>query len=389
MVNLSDFVVDKESYSAVSSQLGKYLKQGVLSGRFKPGEKLPPTRHIASQIGVGAQTVSEAFCSLKSEGLIEVTKRGTFVNPKLEHLGNGATLISDGITASSTKTFAFIYSNSSLYQYSALFEGACQYASKSIPSLSLEVMNTFENSDKQASAFLNVLHKKFSGVVVTPPLDDTAPAFHYQVLQDAGIPVVFCYRGVEGVQAPVVTLDWEKVGRLAAKEMLNAGHKRIGYIASMKYSVSLGIQKGIQDELAKEGMELDERNIIYNQTDIHNPVAQGQEMMSQIDELLSRKDRPTVIFSQDTRLETILLLSAQKMGLRIPEDLSLIQYGFKHPDCMMLRRISSIGCDLSDLGAKTVEILGEILSGKRNITDSERVMIDLVFDSGETITSPN
>ncbi len=244
-----DFVVNKDSYAAVSSQLGKYLRQGVLSGRFKPGEKLPPTRHIASQIGVGAQTVSEAFCSLKSEGLIEVTKRGTFVNPQLEHLGNGNMLITDSVAVSNAKMFAFIYSNSSLYQYSALFEGACQYASKSVPSLSLEVMNTYENSDKQASAFLNVLHKKFSGVVVIPPLDDTSPAFHYKVLQDAGIPIVFCYRGVEGVNAPVVTLDWEKLGRLAARKMLDAGHKRIGYIASMKYSVSLGIQKGIQEEL--------------------------------------------------------------------------------------------------------------------------------------------
>ncbi len=111
-------------------------------------------------------------------------------------------------------------------------------------------------------------------------------------------------------------------------------------------------------------------------------------MMSQIDELLSREDRPTAILSQDTRLETILLLSAQKMGLSIPEDLTLIQYGFKHPDCMMLKRISSLGCDLSKLGAKTVEVLGEILSGKRSINDSEKITIDLVFDRGETIAPP-
>ena len=50
------------------------LRQGILSGRLKPGNRLIEER-LAEELGVSRNPVREAIRALASEGLIEVTAR--------------------------------------------------------------------------------------------------------------------------------------------------------------------------------------------------------------------------------------------------------------------------------------------------------------------------
>ena len=118
--------------------------------------------------------------------------------------------------------------------------------------------------------------------------------------------------------------------------------------------------------LREHSLDLPSKHVYYN----NSPEGalqsnDGQEVIGQVEAILSSADRPTAIFSNDTRLETLLLLSAQKLGLRIPEDLSLLQYGGRRPDCMVQKPIANIGFELYDIGHKAVEVMREILDGKR------------------------
>ena len=61
----------------ISDQLKSILKQSILEGRLKPGDKFPPEVEIASLYKVSKVSAREALRELETEGLIH-KKRGVF-----------------------------------------------------------------------------------------------------------------------------------------------------------------------------------------------------------------------------------------------------------------------------------------------------------------------
>ena len=65
-------------------RLAESIRRGVLEGRFRPGEKLPPTRALASSLKLARNTVLEAYEQLIAEGyLVARHGSGTYVAPDL------------------------------------------------------------------------------------------------------------------------------------------------------------------------------------------------------------------------------------------------------------------------------------------------------------------
>ena len=63
-----------EEHSSLHDRVVMELRQAILSGRLKPGERLVEG-HLADELGVSRNPVREAIRVLASEGLIEVTAR--------------------------------------------------------------------------------------------------------------------------------------------------------------------------------------------------------------------------------------------------------------------------------------------------------------------------
>lgn len=62
-------------------EVHRQLRQAVLDGRLAPGQKLPPSRDLASQLNVSRATVVTAYDRLQSEGyLVSRVGAGTFVS---------------------------------------------------------------------------------------------------------------------------------------------------------------------------------------------------------------------------------------------------------------------------------------------------------------------
>jgi GntR family transcriptional repressor for pyruvate dehydrogenase complex len=59
----------------ISAEVAEQLKQSILSGHFKPGEKLPPERDLAEEFQVSRVAIREALRKLEHAGFI-VTRQG-------------------------------------------------------------------------------------------------------------------------------------------------------------------------------------------------------------------------------------------------------------------------------------------------------------------------
>ncbi len=65
-------------------RLADALRAGILSGRFRPGERVPPSRRLAQALSLARNTVLEAYEQLQAEGYLTAEHgSGTFVAPNL------------------------------------------------------------------------------------------------------------------------------------------------------------------------------------------------------------------------------------------------------------------------------------------------------------------
>ena len=64
----------------LTGEIYRQLRRGILDGRLRPGEKLPPSRELAQRLGVSRTTVTVAYDRLTGEGFVtSKVGAGTFV----------------------------------------------------------------------------------------------------------------------------------------------------------------------------------------------------------------------------------------------------------------------------------------------------------------------
>jgi len=69
------FFLDPRAEGTLQSQIQKMVAQGILSGRFRPGERLPSSRQLAQHLGVSRITVTLAFTELLADDYLTVLGR--------------------------------------------------------------------------------------------------------------------------------------------------------------------------------------------------------------------------------------------------------------------------------------------------------------------------
>jgi GntR family transcriptional regulator len=71
--------VDRSESTAVFEQVAAEIRRAILDGEARPGERLPPAKDLAAELGVNANTVLRALRLLRDEGLLEF-RRGRGVS---------------------------------------------------------------------------------------------------------------------------------------------------------------------------------------------------------------------------------------------------------------------------------------------------------------------
>src|SRR5260370_42150724 len=78
------FTLDPAAEVPLHRQIYEEWRQGILTGRFRRGERVPSTRELALMLAVARTTVSAAYDQLMAEGYLDsVPGSGTFICPGL------------------------------------------------------------------------------------------------------------------------------------------------------------------------------------------------------------------------------------------------------------------------------------------------------------------
>jgi GntR family transcriptional regulator len=72
--------IDRSEPTLVFEQVAAEIRRAILDGEAGPGERLPPAKDLAAELGVNTNTVLRALRLLRDEGLLEFRRgRGVTV----------------------------------------------------------------------------------------------------------------------------------------------------------------------------------------------------------------------------------------------------------------------------------------------------------------------
>ena len=155
------------------------------------------------------------------------------------------------------------------------------------------------DEDMDGIIYLNVLGAPLDDIHVSKPLVVIGPELYSD-----------CY--------DVLKVDEISGYRQAIDHLVSLGHKRFGFIGDRFYAVRL---KYIRAELERRGLELPEKWVSVEQKHRHLPCGYyGFEKIAKQD------DMPTAILAQYDDVAYGAIERMRELGIRVPEDMSVVGY---------------------------------------------------------------
>jgi len=186
------------------------------------------------------------------------------------------------------------------------------------------------------------------GVVLTTTfLDSPLPG----LLRDRGFPFVLLNRVVDDDGVTSCSVDNRLGGELGAQELLDAGHRAIGAVfGPSQTSTGRDRELGVRAALRAAGVALHGmRRGPYTYETGHAAAL----------ELLGVDDRPTALFCGNDVIALGALNACHRLGLRVPQDVSLVGFDDIAMASWDLIRLTTIRQDLRRMAQIAVELVLE------------------------------
>lgn len=199
-------------------------------------------------------------------------------------------------------------------------------------------------------------------------------------LRSSRLPTVLLNRADEKGLLSSVREDMHAGMRLVAEELVRLGHTRIAAISGAPGTDARVRIDLLRDRLALQGLTLPDRWIVP----VHHYDTDRAEEALRF--LLSEPEPPTVLFCWHDRVGYLMLEACDRLGIPIPERLSLIGYdGLYWPSATRLV-LNSVTVDVDTLAEAAVYLLDNIVQGKATPPVSE--IYPVVLSGGTTLASP-
>ncbi|QNK56542.1 LacI family DNA-binding transcriptional regulator [Paenibacillus sp. PAMC21692] len=176
------------------------------------------------------------------------------------------------------------------------------------------------------------------------------------------VPVVLFNPSPAHTSLPVIQTDNYLDGLIAMRHLLELGHARIGHLSlNRDASVWMDRFRAYKDSLLARGLPLRSEYIRLIEKERVKEAEQGAYQLLQVEE------RPTAIFAANDILAVGVLQAAHRLGIRVPDELSIIgvdgielaQYSYPSLTSVVHPRYS--------LGEQSVDLLVQIMNAQEDL----------------------
>lgn len=159
----------------------------------------------------------------------------------------------------------------------------------------------------------------------------------------------------------------------ATRHLLDLGHRHIGYVGGLPDPQALTPEhEGWMSALRCAGLTPPPEHTLSLSTE------ELDVAVSPCREFLSRAGRPTAIVAANGAALTGLQVAAELLGLRVPQDLSII--GFTSPLTIHRNRLSTIEVPRRELGKAAVELVLKLAQGEIDRDSPRRIVLNCTLN---------
>jgi DNA-binding LacI/PurR family transcriptional regulator len=346
------------------------LRSLIQTGRYEPGEMVGTEGEFARKWGLARNTVRRWVESLVEEGLIERRPgKGIFVK----------------LPSTAAKVIQVVVPNIS-WEYSVRIVHAVQaaaaqtgiqvqiYDAHGRMELDLEFVRRLPDRLMDGAIIISIHHPRFSEVLFD--------------LKSAGFPFVVADQRLRDLDVPTVENDSYRAAYLVGKKLAELQHERIACVGPFGISAVADRRSGFRDAMhdarifCDRSLELDLGG--EGLIDFYNDRIDAAVPL--IKALLQRPDRPTAIFDVSGDVAAQIYLAAQELGLRIPDDLSVVTF-----DDLAIRNLRPVVAHYrqpwSDMGRTALAMLMRQIErkGAMRRAPSEHHVLEGMLVAGESL----
>lgn len=309
------------------------------------------TKDIARELGYSVSTVSRAL-----QGKIVSQRTIELVQAKAKEMGYrphvGARMMAMGRTGE----LGLLVPNASNPYYGRYIENCQRSAHKRGFDI---ILGIYEESFGEYKTFLNTMlsSRRVDGLIIFPMFDLRTMQVLAESLDDELPIVLMGNTEVAGIH--YVDVDYAQGGYDLGMHLLRLGHRRISFIIGgmsdedMTGLVNLeGRLVGLRKAMAEYDLKLADEDVAF----CRNSLVGGYEAGTA---LLSRPDRPTAIFAINDLIAVGAIRAAEKLGLRVPEDVSIV--GFDNTEYAEIFEITTGDSNDALRADKTLQIIEDQL----------------------------
>lgn len=249
--------------------------------------------------------------------------------------------------------------------------------------------NTDEDPQREEGNLRLLATQQIDGLIIAPTGE---PCPSLLALAKTGVPIVQLDRTSPGLDAPVVGVNNAEGAFQAVRYLLRLGHRRIAYLMGLD-AVSTQLERldGWERAMRSAGLPIDESLIVradprfYSGATI-DPAANGESSPGHnlpnartvLGELLLRADRPSAIFVATNQLTLGTLYAFTELGLRCPEDISLISFDDQDWAPLFRPPLTVVRQPTYVLGQTAARLLLQMIAGEA-VESPPRLAVELVI----------
>lgn len=360
-IRMKDMLDDKMELRQLKYfRLMEDLKEKILTGEIKAGDKLPSENELSSQYQVSRQTVRKALSILENMGYIYAQHgRGTFCSELVHRNRN-------------SKNIAVIITYLSDYIFPRVIQGIDAALTKRGYSIILK--NTNNSRSQEAKCLEELLQKDIEGIIIEPSKSQIYCRHMnlYQKLEEYNIPYVFiqgCFARMK--EKPQVLMDDYKGGYMITKYLIENGHRNIAGVFKSDDMQGQNRHKGYVSALQEADILYDPEKILWFYTEdrrIH-PYEGIRDMIKKgisVDAIVCYNDQIAV--------KVIQALTDE--GLKVPEDISVTGYDNSYIASNGGISLTTIVHPQEKLGEIAAELLLDLIQNGAESDREKKILIE-------------
>jgi LacI family transcriptional regulator len=267
-------------------------------------------KDVAASAGVSYSTVSHVIN--KTRPISEQSR--TKVEAAIRQLNYVPSAVARSLRHQATSTIGLLIPNNTNPFFSELAHGIEEGCY--LNDYSVILCNSDDDPTREETHLRVLLEKRIDGLIVGSTGDDQPLA---RSLRQSGVPLVMVDREIPGLKADLVQVDHTIGGYLAARHLVDLGHRGMGCIAGPSSAVSSAERlQGYKKALRVSALPCRSEWIIESDF-----TTEGGYKAATI--LVGKPDL-TAIFACNDLMAIGVLRYAAEAGLRVPRDLSVIGF---------------------------------------------------------------